>query len=198
MFLRSTQLPIDLYRYSKKIFLRRLALCFSLSMLFGALIILYGERIFRFGEESAPFVVICYDALVILVFFFIVAVRFRLFDRTFWGTVSEVHIESVMDNRRPGKPSRENLYIKNVIHLTIVLASGRTIKRKAFEGDAKLQQNLTKYEKGNKVFHLFGTNHIIVLPQKRDSYVECTVCQKMSPKDQKCCSECGHTLLKWC
>ena len=83
-----------------------------------------------------------------------------------------------------------SVFLPNIEHKLI------SFKRKAFEGDAKFRRNLTKYEKGDRVFHLLGTDHVIVLPQKRDSYVECAVCQKMNPKDRECCGECQHTLVK--
>ena len=46
------------------------------------------------------------------------------------------------------------------------------------------------------MFHKLSTDPVIVLPQERDSYVECAVWQKMNPKERECCGECGHTPVK--
>ena len=87
-------------------------------------------------------------------------------------------------------------YTKNTIILTVLLENEKSIKVKVYEGQSKLGQHLNSYHEGDKVFHLYGTNVTIVLPDSADTSVQCSVCgASNNVKDGKC-RDCGLSLIK--
>ena len=44
--------------------------------------------------------------------------------------------------------------------------------------------------------HLYGTNHVVVLPDANDSSVHCSVCGSSNYIADDKCRDCGHSLIK--
>ena len=47
-----------------------------------------------------------------------------------------------------------------------------------------------------KVFHLYGTNVTIGLPDSADTSVQCSVCGTSNNINDDKCRDCGHSLVK--
>ena len=120
----------------------------------------------------------------------------KLMDRTFYGKVVRVEVKTTIDNESSVKPTREQLYHKNTVYLTVETDSGRTIRRKVQEAKAGLPAGRDFYQVGDRVFHLYGTKHTIVIPDGSKDYVRCPVCGEVNHKSETCCRSCAHTLVK--
>ena len=86
--------------------------------------------------------------------------------------------------------------MKNTIYLSIEQQDGKLIYKKAYGGKARLQQNINAYNEGNLVFHLYGTNTVVVLPDTNDRSVHCSVCGSSNDIENDQCRDCGHSLIK--
>lgn len=187
-------LPKDLKKYVLKKVLKRVIPCAVLVVIFGVLIILWGDFIFPTKNQGFKFS--CYF-LVMLLPFALTGVPFKLLDKTYAGTVEEVEMVDTIDSDDSFvKAYRESLYWKSTIKLTIRTENNKTIERKATAMEAKHQQGLTLYNKGDKVFHLYGTNVVVKLPRETDSYVMCSVCGNVNAINNVSCCNCNHTLIK--
>ena len=138
---------------------------------------------------------LCY-IIVMLVPFAVTGVPHKLIDRTYYGTVRKVDIVTTTDNDSSIKPTRENMYIKNTVYLSIERTNGKLIYKKAYSGNAKSQQNLNKYCEGDSVFHLYGTNTVVVLPDPNAETVHCVVCGASNNIADNKCRDCGYSLIK--
>ena len=134
--------------------------------------------------------------IVMLIPFAITGVPHKLIDSTYYGTVKKVDIVTTTDNDSSVKPTREHLYLKNTIYLSIEQPDGKLIYKKAYSGKARLQQNINAYNEGNLVFHLYGTNTVVVLPDTNDRSVHCSVCGSSNDIENDQCRDCGHSLIK--
>ena len=105
-------------------------------------------------------------------------------------------IVTTTDNDSAVKPTREHLYLKNTIYLSIEQQDGKLIYKKAYVGKARLQQNINTYNEGDSVFHLYGTDTVVVLPESNDTVIHCAVCGSSNNIADDKCRDCNHTLIK--
>ncbi len=52
------------------------------------------------------------------------------------------------------------------------------------------------YKVGDKVFHLYGSRHVIVIPSDGGDTVFCPVCGAANEYKWNACRRCKHTLIK--
>lgn len=192
MYKMQNPLPETLKRAVRGSVLKRVVPCLVAEMILVACLILWGDRLFPLKYAVAR--TSCHIA-VILIPLFVTGVPMKLFDRSWRGTVQKVEIETTIDNASPIKPTRDYNYTKNTVNLAIVRDDGKWMYVKAYEGRAKFQQNLNKYKEGDEVFHLYGTNRIIVLSKGRDAQAECAFCGSMNGKESGHCHSCGCELI---
>ena len=185
-------LPKDLLIYRKRKILMRVLPCAILTVAFAVILSLWGDIIFCIDIKVIQ--ISCYIVFMFLPFI-ITGVPHKLIDRTYYGTVKKVDIETTTDSEF-ARPMREYLYFKNTIYLTVEEPDGKLIHKKAFAGKARLQQNLNKYQEGDRVFHLYGTSTIIVLPGADSTSVHCAVCGESNNIADEVCRNCGHSLVK--
>ena len=186
-------LPKDLQKYCRKRILKRAIPCMILISIFATILALCGNIIF--GTDNKAFQTSCY-IVIMLIPFVITGVPHKLIDSTYYGTVKKVDIVTTMDNDSAVKPTREHLYLKNTIYLSVEQPDGKLIYKKAYSEKARLQQNINAYNEGDRVFHLYGTNHVVVLPDANDSSVHCSVCGSSNYIADDKCRDCGHSLIK--
>lgn len=186
-------LPKDLQQYCRKRILKRVIPCIILISVFATILILWGNVIFN--TDNKAFQTLCY-IVVMLIPFVITGVPHKLIDSTYYGTVKKVDIVTTTDNDSSVKPTRENLYLKNTIYLSIEKPDGKLIYKKAYSGKVRLQQNINTYNEGDLVFHLYGTNTVVVLPDSNDSAVHCAVCGSSNNTEDDKCRDCNHSLIK--
>lgn len=186
-------LPKDLQIHCRNRILKRVIPCIILISVFATILALWGNVIFN--TDNKAFQTSCY-IIVMLIPFAITGVPHKLIDSTYYGTVKKVDIVTTTDNDSSVKPTREHLYLKNTIYLSIERPDGKLIYKKAYSGKARLQQNINTYNEGDLVFHLYGTNHIVILPDANDRHVHCSVCGSSNSIENDKCRNCGHSLIK--
>jgi len=186
-------LPKDLQIYCRKKILKHAIPCAILTFAFATILALWGNIIFNTNNKA--FQTSCY-IIVMLIPFAITGVPLKLIDSTYCGIVKKVYIVTTTDNDSAVKPTRENLYLKNTIYLSIEKTDGKLIYKKAYSGRARLKQKLNTYNEGDLVFHLYGTNTVVVLPDFNESTVHCAVCSSSNNIENDKCRNCGHSLIK--
>ena len=186
-------LPKDLQSYCTKRILRRVIPCIILISIFATILALWGN--FIFNTDNKVFKISCY-VVVMLIPFIITGVPHKLIDSTYYGTVRKVDIVTTADSSSSIKPTWEHLYHKNTIYLSIERPDGKLIHKKAYTGKARLQQNINTYNEGDSVFHLYGTDTVVILPEANDTIVHCAVCGSANDVKNNKCRDCDHTLIK--
>ena len=187
------KLSKDLKRYVMNRILKRVIPFVILVVVLNVVLVLWGNVIFK--TDNKIFQCSCY-VLTMLLPFAVTGVPFKLIDRTYLGTIIKVDVATVLDSKSATKVTREMLYTKNIIFLTILLDNGKQIKTKVYEGEAKLEQYINTYKEGDRVFHLYGTKTTIVLPEDSDTHFQCSVCGASNDTSEKICRICSHTLIK--
>ena len=186
-------LPKDLQKYCRNRILKRVIPCIFLVSSFAIILALWGNVIFR--TDNKTFQTSCY-IVTMLIPFAVTGVPHKLIDSTYYGTVKKVDIVTTTDNASSVRPSRELLYSKNTIYLSIEQPDGKLIYKKVYSGKARFQQNINTYNEGDLVFHLYGTNTVVVLPDTNDSSVHCSVCGTSNSIENNKCCDCGHSVVK--
>ena len=193
-----SHLPEDVKRYIRRRIFIRLAVLALLELVLVAVLILWGKLIFNSGTWPA-LEIICY-CVILLIPFAVCGVPFKLIDRTWYGVVEKVDVETTYDFERRFRPTHEGTYLKNTICLTVMPPDQeQMIIKKVYAGRAKQQQHINDYKKGDRVFHLYGAQHTVVLPAPPETHVQCAVCGAMNDlsgiKDNKC-HDCHLTLIR--
>ena len=186
-------LPKDLQIYCRNRILKRVIPCIILISVFATILALWGNVIFN--TDNKAFQTSCY-VVVMLIPFIITGVPHKLIDSTYYGTVKKIDIVTTTDNDSSVKPTREHLCLKNTIYLSIERSDGKLIYKKVYSGKARLQQSINTYNEGDLVFHLYGTNTVVVLPDSKDGTVVCPICGDSNIIDNDTCRSCGHSLIK--
>ena len=186
-------LPKDLQIHCRKRILKRVIPCIILISVFATILALWGSVIFN--TDNKAFQTSCY-VVVMFIPFAITGVPHKLIDSTYYGTVKKVDIVTTTDNDSSVKPTRERMYLKNIIYLTIETPNGKIIYKKAYSGKSRLQLNINAYNEGDLVFHLYGTKTVVVLPDSKDSTILCAVCGSLNNIENDKCRACNHSLIK--
>lgn len=186
-------LPKDLLRYCRKRILIRIIPCVILTAFFATILILWGNIMFDINDNV--FRASCYF-LFLLIPFAVTGVPHKLIDTTYYGKIKKVDIVTTTDSDSSVKPTREHLYLKNTIRLWIEKPNGKLIYKKVYSGKVRLRQHLSTYHEGAFVFHLYGTNTVVVLPNITETTVHCAVCGASNQIDNDKCRVCGHSLIK--
>ena len=184
------RLPRDLRGHVRKAVFKKVAPCVLLLIVFGAVLYLFGERIF---ELVPPAVRIGAYVLAMLLPFVITRVPFCLFDRTFVGKVKHVHVQNeyVAVKGLAGSNLHISRTLATFVYLSLDLPDGKEKRIKTVQSGF-----IEEFKPGDTVFHLYGTHHTIVLPEMAGDHVECPVCGDDNRVELTACHSCGHTLIK--
>lgn len=193
MKLSTFKIPAELKKYARNAVLKRIIPCAVLIVVFAVLLLIFGSTICN--TDNKVFKVSFY-IVVMFVPFVITGVPFKLIDKTYEGIVEAVSIETTVDSGSSVKPSREQLYKKNTIYLTVKLPNGKVCTKKVYEGKANLNQHLETYKKGDHVFHLYGSKYTVVLPKESDREVQCAICGERNKIEDDICRSCNNSLYK--
>ena len=185
------RLPRDLRGHVRRAVIKKITPCVLLLIVFGGAMYLFGERIF---ELVPPAVRVGAYVLAMLLPFVITRVPFCLFDRTFVGKLKHVHVQNeyVAIKGLAGSPRYNSRTLATFVYLTVALPDGKEKHLKAAQGGGFMEE----YRINDSVFHLYGTNHTIVLPEMAGDHVECPVCGDDNRATLTECHSCGHTLIK--
>jgi ribosomal protein S27E len=184
------RLPRDLRGHVRRAVIKKITPCVLLLIAFGGAMYLFGERIF---ELVPPAVRVGAYVLAMLLPFVITRVPFCLFDRTFVGKVKHVHVQNeyVAVKGLAGSNLHISRTLATFVYLTLDLPDGKEKRIKTVQSGF-----IEEFKPGDTVFHLYGTNHTIVLPEMAGDHVECPVCGDDNRATLTECHSCGHTLIK--
>ena len=186
-------IPRDVVEYSKQFRTKKLVLFALTEVLIISALIIFGDIII--GETIGNFsyfvalICICIPILT----FDIVRL---IFDKSYFGTVVKVDVESSVVSKSPASTRSYDNYIKKSVMLYIKKDDGEIVKYAADEGKFYHIQNKSRYEVGDRIFHLYGKKHTVILPSPSDTDVVCAVCTVTNSAESKRCRRCGHTLIK--
>ena len=184
------RLPRDLRGHVRKAVIKKITPCVLLLIAFGGAMYFYGERIFALVP---PAVRVGAYVLAMLLPFVITRVPFCLFDRTFVGKVKHVHVQNeyVAVKGLAGSNLHISRTLATFVYLSLDLPDGKEKRIKTVQSGF-----IEEFKPGDTVFHLYGTNHTIVLPELSGDHVECPVCGDDNRAELTACHSCGHTLIK--
>lgn len=184
------KLPRDLIAYKRNRILRRVLPCVLLILLFLGALLLWRDTLLPDDKDSARTVLY---VLAILLPFLLTGVPWKLLDFTYWGSIERIDVESSVEFQ---KGASRRWYYKNTFLLTVRTDSGRVIQRKGIATTQKLEHKMGTYVKGDRVFHLYGSPHIVVFPTAAEHTLICPVCGSLNDLSHKVCKDCRHTLIK--
>ena len=186
------RLPRDLQGHVRKAVMRKLTPCVLLLIVFGAVLYLFGERIF---ELVPPAVRIGAYVLAMLLPFVITRVPFCLFDKTYTGTVRRVDVknEYTMEKKEQFSRLYTSRRLIQAAYLDVEEPSGSMRQVKIMLGNNAIAE---EFKPGDTVFHLYGAKHTLILPELAGDHVECPVCGDDNRATLTECHSCGHTLIK--
>ncbi|MBQ8862060.1 MAG: hypothetical protein IJ021_04890 [Clostridia bacterium] len=193
------KLPKDLEKRVRKTIWQKSKTCVLWFAALLILIIFFGDVVFP--TKYMGMKIIGYILVLALPFIF-TKFPFNLIDETYCGTIEHVEIKTSVVNEflstsfRGGFGGAKGSYKINTLYLHIVTPEGERIRRKVFSGKTDQGQFLDTYHAGDEVFHLYGTDTVVVLPTEADEHVACAVCGSVNEKENDFCRECGCTLVK--
>lgn len=186
------RLPRDLQGHVRKTVIKKIAPCVLLLVIFGAVLMLFGERIF---EMLPPIARIGAYILVMLIPFAVTRMPVCLFDQTFTGTVRKVNVknEYTMEKKEQFSRSYVSRRLIQAAYLDVEEPSGKVRQVKIMLGNNSIAE---EFKPGDTVFHIYGAKHTVILPEKAGDHVECPVCGDDNRVELTECHSCGHTLIK--
>lgn len=186
------RLPRDLRGHVCKTVIKKTAPCVLLLIVFGLVLYFFGERIF---EIFSPIARIGAYIITMLLPFVITGFPFCLFDRTVVGKVKGVRVknEYTMEKKEQFSFSYTSRRLIQAAYLSVEDPSGDTKEIKIMLNNNDLAE---AFKPGDKVFHLYGAKHTVMLPELSGDHVECPVCGDDNRAELTHCHSCGHTLIK--
>lgn len=203
--------PKDLQKHIKTYIFKKIALFSLMEAALIAVLILWGDTLF--GSSTGVVLYVLW-VLLLLVPFFVTKIPFSLLDKTYFGVIEQVQVKTSIENERPFKPTLEGHYTAVTVSLVVkeeesdkrhtvkVRRKGSATDKNgmfdtyAVEGESFVKTAENAYKVGAKVFHLYGTKHIVVLPDDKAQSVCCAVCGESNSVKEDVCRKCGHTLIK--
>ncbi len=197
-----TTLPNDIKKYIiRKICVR--LLIWALLSIFISLFFLAGHKMF--GSQNLGSRIIVYVLCMIFLCIF-TGVPLKLIDSSWVGEIVKIGTKEGLLFTKEAKP---RAYGVVYIMLTIKKANGRVVKKKIqsktfplganhmyIKPQGDVQKSLDMYSVSDRVFHLYGSKFIIVLPNEDAQNIACAVCGTSNSYNSKICEKCGHTLIR--
>ena len=199
--MKNSNLPKDLKNYARAALWRKCKPFFISFALTALALIFFGDLVL---PTKYPQVKPIIYTLVLALPFIFTKFPFCAIDSTYCGIVERIHIETGtgMKSIREDDSGARNtynalkLYDQNTIYLYIRTHDGELIRKNVYSGAASQRAFINTYEKGDEVFHLYGTDTVVILPKENDTHVGCPVCGVINEKGRDTCRECGHMLVR--
>ena len=188
-------IPDEIKKAIRQKKVRRIVIFIITVLLMAVVIIMFEKSASSFSENLTAFKSVLYPVLLISSVF--ISKVYRIFtDTDYCGVVKNVKVKTVTDNKSAAKPTREQMYRKNIIYLTIEDEAGKTFRKKAAETPITPKSDSEAYKVGDTVLHLHGTGIAVVLPTAADTRCHCAVCGGSNDKMSDICEHCGLPLIK--
>lgn len=198
-------IPDDLKKYAKKYLLVKICSCIILLAILFTVLILFSDQIFN--PEGSLYRIKEFVCIASVIFIcFITGVPLKLIDRTFFGTVEKVTVTTGYNSRAAGKRqstlnsrtvSHRGFYSIITMDITIKTSDGKNLTRK-ISSEPPLENNNYDdiFKQGDCVFHLYGTNIYVKIPNDKKVKIACPVCGVLNLQSSSRCEECKHSLVK--
>ena len=198
---KTIKLPPDLEEFTLKAKQKnniRIALCALLFIVIACFLCINAAAIFR-PENRLMRIFI--SLILLSVPFIVTGVPHKTSDKTYVGRVESIYVETTTGSNITGRYHNKSYNfgsrkVCNIICLEIVTPDGKRAKKKVYTAPANRNQAFNIYQIGDTVFHLYGTESVVVLPQKKHTHFECAVCEDVNDVKNTVCRACGHTLIK--
>ena len=119
----------------------------------------------------------------------------RFIDRTFFGKITAVEVDSRRKSDAPEKPTLESFRTYHTVKITVEQPDGKTVRREVASLRNAAVDTIDDFKVGDEVFHLYGTEVTVVFPKAGEKVI-CAVCGETNGSDDEKCRACGHTLIK--
>ncbi len=140
--------------------------------------------------------IILFTVLYLILCCYLSKFPFALISRSYIGVVKEVHVRNSKEGIYHGK-MRRSITDVNIVELTLIpLNKKRPIKREVFFGGWQYRSIAEKYEVGDTVCFLDGTEFPYVIPKTASNHNSCVMCGLINvDNDTSECLHCGHSLM---
>lgn len=197
------KLPKDIVQYVNKKVIWRVIIFVLLEIAWIAVSALTWQY---FAAKTNVFFHISIVILLGIIPFWLSGVPFKLIDKSWMGTVTDVSVKAETGTYIAGG-GKAFPYDKNVIYLKVRTDNGeeKCIPAREFgirshpgfpvpnEGD--ITQHLNDYSVGDKVYHFYGLKYNYMVKKNYDM-IECVVCGCYNQQVRDHCINCGHSLIK--
>lgn len=168
-------IPDEIKKAIRQKKVRRGVLFLVTVLLMAVVIIMFEKSASSFSENLTAFKSVLYPVLLISSVF--ISKVYRIFtDTDYCGVVKKVKVKTVTDNKSAAKPTKQQMYRKNVIYLTIEDETGKTFRKKAAETPITPKSDSEAYKVGDTVLHLHGTGIAVVYSLPRQTRVATVLC----------------------
>ena len=113
-----------------------------------------------------------------------------IFDRSYEGTVTE---SATYEQKERGADLFWTGRILTLTYITIKKDDGNVIKELAYRAK-DVSVAIPLYNEGDRVVHVFGTDHLQVTNSKVIPQIRCVVCGCYNSPEDECCYKCAHTV----
>lgn len=178
------KLPRDLTAFSTRIFFKRLIPFCVVETLLVVMILTLGDKLFQ--TDLVPVVRGLIYAILLVIPALMTRFPWKLVDHTYWGLVESVKGKHIMHGA-----GRFGNWYSAVLCVTVRTSKGKLVRQ-------KLPMPASQEEipaPGERVFHLWGSDHLILLPTPSDDHVHCAACNEINPPDAPHCRTCGRSLI---
>jgi len=186
------KLPLDIRLYSLWRALRRILLWLALTVGLALLIRYQGKEIVSLGTRELRASI--FFAIMLLPFP-LTGFPWKLIDRSYWGTIKVVEEEA---GRARLKGEVISPKAKKMTKERMILADsrGQEVHRKVDWQNSSPRGYEKEFRPGDRIIHLYGSPHTVVLPKEGDTRVYCAVCSVTNDVSRSRCRRCRHTLIK--
>ncbi len=197
-------LPDDLKKYARKHLLIRLCSCILLLTIFVLVLLFFDNALFN-PENSLYRIKEFLCIAVVILICFITGVPLKLMDRTFYGIVEKVTVTTGYNSKAAGKRqstlnsrtvSHRGFYSIITMEISVKTSDGKTITRTVSSAPPSDENNYDEiFKQGDRVFHLYGSDIYVKLPEDKKEKVSCSVCGLLNAQSNSQCENCNHSIM---
>ena len=183
--------PEDIIRFSwKKKKIRIIVFC--LIMVAVVLFLIFGRQYYEFWKPLNKILTLCATIVFVMI---VTGVPLKLIDKSWWGTVEAVKINTYTDSEVKYRPLRENRFtsIRIILHVKTENSRNPVV---VWQQPCRFLVPENYYKTGDTVCYIDGTDYVCRLPNKQGDTVKCVICGLENDRNNENCAVCGHGIIK--
>ena len=183
--------PEDIFRFSRKKKKIRI-IVFCLIMVAILLFLIFGRQYYEFWKPLNKILTLCATIVFVMI---VTGVPLKLIDKSWWGTVEAVKINTYTDSEVKYRPLRENRFtsIRIILHVKTENSRNPVV---VWQQPCRFLVPENYYKTGDTVCYVDGTDYVCILPNKQGYTVKCVICGLENDRNNENCAVCGHGILK--